>query len=323
VIRITFALIAAVAIAIGGYYVFRPSAGPGGHGGRGGPGGFAIPVEAAKVRVDTVVRDIPAVGTLRSVESVMIRPEVPGLIAATRFDEGAPVAKGAILVTLDDAIARAITRTTEDGASLHLKNLSVELDDGTVVIDDADVMIQPGEKILLLGESGTGKTTLTRAIAGLWPWGQGNVAIPKDSKILMMPQRPYIPLGTLRRAATYPLSREETPDATVEELLHAVGLEYLIDRLNEEAPWHRTLSGGECQRLAFVRLMLHRPDIVVLDEATSALDLKSQEKMMELLMDRLLMTTVISIGHRPELEAFHYRKLVFERQPGAIHQEKC
>ncbi len=119
--RIIFALIAAVAVAIGGYYVFRPGAGPGG---RGGPGGFAIPVEAAKARVDTVVRDIPAVGTLRSVESVMIRPEVPGLIAAIRFDEGTPVAKGAVLVTLDDAIVRA--QLTEARASLNLSKANFE-----------------------------------------------------------------------------------------------------------------------------------------------------------------------------------------------------
>lgn len=217
--------------------------------------------------------------------------------------------------TLPDSM-RAISRTTEDGASLHIENLSVELDDGTVVIDDADVLIQPGEKILLLGESGTGKTTLTRAIAGLWPWGQGNVAIPNGTKILMMPQRPYIPLGSLRRAATYPLSKDEIPDADLHELMNAVGLDYLVGRLDEEAPWHRTLSGGECQRLAFVRLMLHRPDIVVLDEATSALDLKSQETLMKIVMERLPKTTVISIAHRPELEAFHYRKLIFERRPG-------
>ena len=107
-----------------------------------------------------------------------------------------------------------------------------------------------------------------------------------------------------------------TQDATVRELMNAVGLEYLLDRLDEEAPWQRILSGGECQRIAFVRLMLHRPDIVVLDEATSALDLDSQKKLMELVMERLPKTTVISIGHRPELEAYHYRKLVFERRPG-------
>src|ERR1019366_4840725 len=172
--------------------------------------------------------------------------------------------------------SRAITRTEHEGSAFRLQNLSVELDDGTVVVKDADVIIQPGERVLLVGESGTGKTTLTRAIAGLWPWGQGNIAIPRGAKMVLMPQRPYIPLGTLRRAATYPLSPADTPNDTVRELMETAGLGYLVEHLDEEVPWNRTLSGGECQRLAFVRLLLHQPDIVVMYEATSALDPPSQ-----------------------------------------------
>jgi len=192
----------------------------------------------------------------------------------------------------------------------------VELDDGTVVVKDADVLIEPGERVLLVGESGSGKTTLTRAIAGLWPWGEGNISVPRGTKMVLMPQRPYIPLGTLRRAATYPLSPADAPDGTVRELLETVGLGYLVKHLDEEAPWNRTLSGGECQRLAFVRLLLHQPDIVVMDEATSALDPPSQEHLMTLVAERLPHTAIVSIAHRPELEAFHHRKLVFERRPG-------
>jgi putative ATP-binding cassette transporter len=129
-------------------------------------------------------------------------------------------------------------------------------------------------------------------------------------------QRPYIPLGTLRRAATYPLSPADTPNDTVRELMVSAGLGYLVEHLDEEAPWNRTLSGGECQRLAFVRLLLHQPDIVVMDEATSALDPPSQEYLMKLVAERLPHTAIVSIAHRPELEAFHHRKLVFERRPG-------
>lgn len=230
---------------------------------------------------------------------------------------------GSLLVSLDHLDAaglpgasRSITRIEHEGPAFRLQNLSVELDDGTVVVKDADVVIQPGERVLLVGESGTGKTTLTRAIAGLWPWGQGNISIPHGAKMVLMPQRPYIPLGPLRRAATYPLSPADAPDGTVRELMEQVGLGYLIEHLDEEAPWNRTLSGGECQRLAFVRLMLHQPDIVVMDEATSALDPPSQEHLMTLLGERLPHTAVVSIAHRPELEAFHHRKLVFERRPG-------
>lgn len=243
-------------------------------------------------------------------------PRLAGWIASARR-------VGSLLISLDhlDAAgtpggARVITRSEHEGPALRLKNLSVELDDGTVVVKDADVLIEPGERVLLVGESGTGKTTLTRAIAGLWPWGQGEIVIQRGAKMFLMPQRPYIPLGTLRRAAAYPLSPADAPDGVLRELLDAVGLGYLIEHLDEEAPWNRTLSGGESQRLAFVRLLLHQPDIVVMDEATSALDPPSQEHLMTLVAARLPRTAIVSIAHRPELAAFHHRKLVFERRPG-------
>jgi putative ATP-binding cassette transporter len=243
-------------------------------------------------------------------------PRLAGWVASARR-------VGSLMVSIDyldragmPGASHAITRIEKEGPAFQIQNLSVELDDGTVVVKDADVLIQPGERVLLVGESGTGKTTLTRAIAGLWPWGEGNVSIPHGAKMVLMPQRPYIPLGTLRRAATYPLSPAEAPDAAVRELMATAGLGYLVAHLDEVAPWNRTLSGGECQRLAFVRLMLHQPDIVVMDEATSALDPPSQEHLMTLVAERLPNTAVISIAHRPELEAFHHRKLVFERRPG-------
>jgi putative ATP-binding cassette transporter len=243
-------------------------------------------------------------------------PRLAGWVASARR-------VGSLLTSIDyldrsgmPGAAHAITRVEKEGPAFQIQNLSVELDDGTVVVKDADVLIQPGERVLLVGESGTGKTTLTRAIAGLWPWGHGNISIPHGAKMVLMPQRPYIPLGTLRRAATYPLAPSEAADATVRELMTTVGLGYLVDHLDEESPWNRILSGGECQRLAFVRLMLHQPDIVVMDEATSALDPASQEHLMTLLAERLPNTALVSIAHRPELEAFHHRKLVFERRPG-------
>ncbi len=163
-----------------------------------------------------------------------------------------------------------IQRGEMQGAALRLHDLSVTLDDGTVVVNEADVVIAPGEKVLVVGESGTGKSTLVRAIAGLWPWGQGEVRVNSGSKLFLMPQRPYVPIGTLRRATTYPAPAEEIPKEQVAEALELVGLGHLSGRIDEEAPWDQTLSGGEKQRLAFARLLIARPDIIVLDEATSA-----------------------------------------------------
>src|ERR1700704_1939271 len=228
-----------------------------------------------------------------------------------------------LMVSLD-ALERAekgegvsrIERTEGTAAALRLSNLSVTLDTGKAVVKDAEVDIAPGERVLVAGESGTGKSTLVRAISGLWPWGEGSVQVASGAKMFLMPQRAYVPVGTLRRAATYPEPADSKDSEEVADALKRVGLKHLVDRLEEEAPWDQTLSGGEKQRLAFARILLHRPDIVVLDEATSALDPESQDKLMELLTTDLDATTIVSVGHRPELEAFHSRKIVLERRRG-------
>lgn len=215
-----------------------------------------------------------------------------------------------------DGVGR-ITRTDDgEGAALRLRGLSVTLDDGTAVLDDTDIKIMPGERVLIAGESGTGKSTLVRAIAGLWPWGDGTIEVKKGAKLMLLPQRPYIPIGTLRRAATYPDAAESREIEEIAEAFKRVGLEHLIDRIEDDAPWDQTLSGGEKQRLAFARIFLHNPDIIVLDEATAALDPESQDKLMELLSKQPDDIALVSVGHRPELEAFHNRKVVLERRQG-------
>ncbi len=188
------------------------------------------------------------------------------------------------------------------------------LGDGTAVVDEAEVVIEPGERLLVAGESGSGKSTLVRAIAGLWPWGGGSVNFHPDRRLFMLPQKPYVPSGTLRRAAAYPAAAEDWTVEQIGEALDKVGLAHLRDKVEEDAPWDQTLSGGEKQRLAFARLFLHNPDIIVLDEATSALDEKSQDQMMELMIKELPKATVVSVAHRAELEAFHSRKIVLERR---------
>jgi len=227
-----------------------------------------------------------------------------------------------LLVSLDrleraeheETTGRIVRKQAEDGA-LRLRNLSVTLNDGSAVVNEADVEITPGEKVLVVGESGTGKSTLVRAIAGLWPWGEGEILINFEG-LFLMPQQPYVPLGTLRRAVTYPLSPETVDDAMVRTTVEEVGLGHFLDRVDEEdTNWEQILSGGEKQRLAFARALIHHPNIVVMDEATAALDPLSQEQLMQLILERLPEATVVSVGHRAELEAFHTRKLVLEYHP--------
>jgi len=214
-----------------------------------------------------------------------------------------------------DEVGR-IERAETDRAAMRLADLSVTLDDGTGVVKDAEVVIERGERVLVAGESGTGKSTLVRAISGLWPWGRGTVEVARGAKLMLMPQRSYVPVGTLRRAVVYPEPADSKDDETIAKALKLVGLGHLVESLDEEAPWDQTLSGGEKQRLAFARIFLHRPEIVVLDEATSALDPESQDRLMDRLTTELADTTVVSVGHRPELEAFHSRKIVLERRRG-------
>jgi putative ATP-binding cassette transporter len=228
------------------------------------------------------------------------------LDALERAERGEGEAAGRITVGEGDA----------DGAAIRLRDLSVTLDDGTAVLDDTDVAIQPGERVLVAGESGTGKSTLVRAVAGLWPWGDGSIEVQKGAKMMLLPQRPYIPIGSLRRAATYPDAADSRSVEEVANALKRVGLEHLVERVDDEAPWDQTLSGGEKQRLAFARIFLHHPDIIVLDEATAALDPESQDRLMALLSDQPEKVTLVSVGHRPELEMFHNRKIVLERRRG-------
>ncbi len=199
---------------------------------------------------------------------------------------------------------------------VHLCALHISQHDGKVMIEDADVVIQPGEKVLVRGESGSGKSTLIRAIAGLWPWGGGEILIPPKAMVSFIPQKPYFPLGTLRDALVYPHTELNLPREAMENVLVRCGLSHLAPRLDETDNWSSLLSGGEQQRVAFARAMLNPPDILILDEPTSALDELSQFKLMEYMRDEMTRTMVIHVGHRPGLEAFHDRQIHLIREAG-------
>ncbi len=208
-----------------------------------------------------------------------------------------------------------IERIEDDGPALRLRDVSVTLDDGTAVVAETDFGIDRGERILVVGESGSGKSTLLRAVAGLWPWGAGEVRVRRGIRMFFMPQRTYLPIGTLKRVTTYPQAPGAVEDAAVREALAHAGLEHLVDRIDDDEDWDRILSGGEKQRVAFARLFLLRPDIIVMDEATAALDSPTQDLLLQRVIDMLPGSAIISVGHRSELEDFHDRRLTLERRP--------
>ena len=220
---------------------------------------------------------------------------------------------------MDDDTARtaAIVVENTSQADIELSDLSIAHRDGRVVIDGADIKVKPGERVLLGGESGSGKSTLIRAIAGLWPWGEGRILIPAGAKLAFVPQRPYIPLGTLRDAIAYPVEGSLLADERAKAVLKDVGLGYLANKLDaEEERWDQILSGGERQRVAFARLLIDEPTIIIMDEATAALDIDSEFRLLTLLFERLPNATIFSVGHRPGLQELHSRLLTLQRRPG-------
>lgn len=224
------------------------------------------------------------------------------------------------LTTFREAMAKAKAAAREEHAlerapassEIVLENVDVRLPNGDILMRDVNLTVKQGEAVVVRGASGSGKTTLFRVLAGLWPYGRGRVAMPEDARVLFLPQKPYLPLGTLREVLSYPEMPGHYSDEACREALEMCGLGHLVPRLGEAGNWSMILSGGEQQRVAFARTFLYRPDWLFLDEATSALDEPTEQRMYELVRQRLPHATVISIAHKPTAFAFHKRQIVVD-----------
>jgi len=203
----------------------------------------------------------------------------------------------------------------EEGDTLAVRDLRVSLPGGDVLHQRINLSVGPGERLLITGPSGAGKSTLLRALAGIWPFGSGYVTRPQGDRTLFLPQRPYLPMGSLRDAILYPASKGRVDDDQIHELLEAIGLPRLSEFLDSVEPWSQVLSLGEQQRVAIGRALLQQPSCLFLDEATSALDEPSEEVLYRLLFERLPQTAIISVGHRSTLRALHTRVLALNANP--------
>jgi putative ATP-binding cassette transporter len=199
------------------------------------------------------------------------------------------------------------------GRAIELKELIVRLPNGAPLVTADGFSLRKDERTLVTGPSGAGKSTLFRAIAGIWPFGGGSIAIPQDATLMMMPQRPYFPVGPLQAAIVYPAEAGAFSSDQVKEALSSVGLPQLASRLAEEAHWNRMLSLGEQQRLGLARALLHAPQFLFLDEATASLDEAAEAALYHLLEEQMPATTIVSIGHRSTLDAFHQRNVALVR----------
>jgi putative ATP-binding cassette transporter len=206
--------------------------------------------------------------------------------------------------------------TTVEGTGVTGENIELRLPNGNALIAPFSFKLERGASVLITGASGSGKSTLFRALAGLWPWGRGTVHLPQNQRVLFLPQKPYLIIGTLRAQLSYPDAAERYTDALLQRALTDCDLPQLVGRLDEEQHWAQQLSGGEQQRIAFARALLQKPDWLFMDEGTASLDEASEARLYALLRTELPHTTVISIGHRPALMQFHDRRIEILRENG-------
>jgi putative ATP-binding cassette transporter len=215
-----------------------------------------------------------------------------------------------------------LVRTESVDGAVRLRGLDLALPDGTMLLDHADLTLTAGHPVVLTGRSGSGKSTLFRALSGIWPFARGEIEMPQS--VFFLPQRPYVPLGTLRYVISYPHAPEVHERGELVQALNDVGLGHLASRLDRDDNWPQSLSGGEQQRIAVARALLAKPAWIFMDEATASLDLESETEVYQTLRERLPDTTLVSIAHRPSVAGFHEEKVVFQRSgtaPGTLKVE--
>jgi putative ATP-binding cassette transporter len=203
--------------------------------------------------------------------------------------------------------AAGIRLVASPDENLAFDRVTLRLPDGRPLLAGVTLALSPGDTALITGPSGAGKSTLFRAVAGLWRFGDGIIRVPRDAKMLFLPQKPYLQVGTLREVVSYPATPDRIGDRELTEAMEVAGLPYLVGHLDERAHWSQRLSPGEQQRIAFARALALQPDWLFLDEATSALDEMEELRLYALLRERLPRTAMVSVGHRSTLRPFHAR----------------
>jgi putative ATP-binding cassette transporter len=202
-------------------------------------------------------------------------------------------------------------RVEADEGSVNIENLALALPQGTTLLAPTTLELEPQRNVLITGPSGSGKSTFFRALAGIWPYWKGRIRLPKGARTLFLPQKPYLPIGSLRAAVSYPDESSKFSNQEIADALRAVGLGHLVNDLERSENWAQVLSGGEQQRLAFARALLYKPGWLFLDEATASLPEDDQDRLYKLLGERLPGTTLVSVGHRESLQEHHDTRLAW------------
>jgi putative ATP-binding cassette transporter len=228
------------------------------------------------------------------------------------------------LLTFTDALESARRRQDTSGVlcvapgerdAVRLEDLELALPNGRPLLEVGSASIEPGERVAVVGPSGAGQTTLFRALAGRWPYGRGQIEMPARDQTAFLPQRSYLPIGTLRSALEYPSPDPAFPDEQMRKALELVELGHLATRLDESDHWEKRLSVGEQQRVAIARVLLHEPQWLFLDDATAALDEEAEQRIYTLLTERLPRASVISIAHRASVARYHTRRWTLVPRP--------